>query len=128
MPPRKVRSDIKIGTLEKRLGLDKGAIRNPDGTDARSDKRLGKLRAEYQSMYGAPVRKNSAIIAAALSPKKTSSPQTKAPAKPAAKKATPAAPKAKASVSKAKPKAPTKKATAAKSTATKAAPKKSRKA
>ncbi|MDO7848515.1 hypothetical protein Q5H92_19265 [Hymenobacter sp. M29] len=127
MPPRKVRSDIKIGTLEKRLGLDKGAIRNPDGTDARSDKRLGKLRAEYQSMYGAPVRKNSAIIAAALSPKKTSSIKTNSPAKPAAKKATPAAPKAKASASKAKPKAP-KKATAAKSTATKVVPKKSRKA
>lgn len=128
MPARKVRSDIKIGTLEKRLGLDKGAIRNPDGTDARSDKRLGKLRAEYQSMYGAPVRKNSAIIAAALAPKKPSTPKTKTPAKTPVKKATPAAPKAKAPASKAKPKAPAKKATATKSAASKAAPKKSRKA
>lgn len=128
MPPRKVRSDIKIGNLEKRLGLDKGAIRNPDGTDARSDKRLGKLRAEYQSMYGAPVRKNSAIIAAALAPKKPSPPTTKLLTKPAVKKTTPAPPKAKALVSQAKQKATPKKATTAKPAALKAAPKKSRKA
>jgi hypothetical protein len=44
---RKVRSDIKIGNLEKKLGLDSGAIRNPDGSDARSDKTLKKLRQEY---------------------------------------------------------------------------------
>lgn len=45
--PRKIRSDIKIGNLEKKLGLDKGAIRNPDGSDARSDKKLGTLRKDY---------------------------------------------------------------------------------
>lgn len=45
--PRKTRSDIKIGNLEKKLGLGKGAIRNPDGTDARSDKKLGTLRQDY---------------------------------------------------------------------------------
>ncbi|GAB3742202.1 hypothetical protein GCM10028816_51560 [Spirosoma lituiforme] len=57
---RKVRSDIKIGNLEKKLGLEKGAIRNPDGTDARSDKKLGTLRGEYERMYGGPpVRKAS---------------------------------------------------------------------
>ena len=43
---RKIRSDIKVGTLEKKLGLKSGAIRNPDGSDARSDKRLGTLRKE----------------------------------------------------------------------------------
>ena len=43
---RKIRSDIKVGTLEKKLGLKPGAIRNPDGSDARSDKRLGTLRKE----------------------------------------------------------------------------------
>lgn len=43
---RKIRSDIKVGTLEKKLGLKPGAIRNADGSDARSDKRLGTLRKE----------------------------------------------------------------------------------
>lgn len=46
--PRKTRSDIKVGNLEKKLGLGKGSIRNPDGTDARSDKKLGTLREEYK--------------------------------------------------------------------------------
>ena len=45
---RKVRSDITVGTLEKKLGVKPGTIRNPDGTDARSDKRLGTLRKEQQ--------------------------------------------------------------------------------
>jgi hypothetical protein len=45
---RKIRSDIKIGNLEKKLGLENGAIRNPNGTDARSDKKLGTLRQEYE--------------------------------------------------------------------------------
>lgn len=45
---RRIRSDIKIGNLEKKLGLDNGAIRNPDGSNARSDKELGTLRKEYQ--------------------------------------------------------------------------------
>jgi len=43
---RKIRSDIKVGTLEKKLGLKPGTIRNPDGRDTRSDKRLGTLRKE----------------------------------------------------------------------------------
>ncbi len=43
---RKIRSDIKIGNLEKKLGLKPGAIRNPDGSDARSNKKLGTLRKE----------------------------------------------------------------------------------
>ena len=44
---RKIRSDIKIVNLEKKLGLDSGAIRNPDGSDARGDKTLKKLREDY---------------------------------------------------------------------------------
>jgi hypothetical protein len=44
---RKVRSDIKVGNLEKRLGVSPGTITNADGSDARSDKKLGTLRKEY---------------------------------------------------------------------------------
>ena len=47
MAVRKIRSDIKVGTLEKELGVKPGTIRNPDGSDARSDKRLGTLRKEH---------------------------------------------------------------------------------
>ena len=43
---RKVRSDIKIGNLEKKLGIAPGTITNLDGSDARSDKKLGTLRKE----------------------------------------------------------------------------------
>lgn len=49
---RKVRSDIKIGNLEKKLGLKPGSIRNPDGRDTRSDKRLGTLRKEQRKKRG----------------------------------------------------------------------------
>lgn len=80
--PRKIRSDIKIGNLEKKLGLEKGAIRNPDGTDARSDKKLGTLRSEYQKMYsGPPVRKSSSPLDGKTGlPKKTPSTSKKMPA------------------------------------------------
>lgn len=44
---RKVRSDIKVGNLEKKLGVSPGTITNPDGSDARSDKKLGTLRKEF---------------------------------------------------------------------------------
>lgn len=43
---RKVRSDCKVGTFEKRNGIS-GAIRHPDGRDARSDLKIGNLRKEY---------------------------------------------------------------------------------
>lgn len=73
--PRKVRSDIKIGNLEKKLGLSKGAIRNPDGSDARSDKKLGTLQEEYQRLFaGPPVRTNTT----AKSKQKTPKPSQKA--------------------------------------------------
>ncbi|WP_192823843.1 hypothetical protein [Rufibacter sp. LB8] len=87
--PRKIRSDITIGNLEKKLGLDKGAIRNPDGSDARSDKKLGTLREEYQQQFGGPpVRKSK------TAPKTAVNAKNKAAAKkpkgaPSAKKATP---------------------------------------
>jgi hypothetical protein len=41
---RKDRSDIRVGTFEKKHGLPFGTIRNPDGRDTRSDKKLGKVR------------------------------------------------------------------------------------
>lgn len=44
---RKDRSDIQIGNLEKKHQLQPGAIRNPDQSDARSDKELGTLQCEF---------------------------------------------------------------------------------
>ena len=45
---RKTRGDMQVGNLEKKLGLEPGSIRNPDGTDARSDKKVETLRKEYE--------------------------------------------------------------------------------
>jgi hypothetical protein len=42
---RRIRSDATVKTVEKRLGI-KDAIRNPDGSNARSDKKIGTLRKE----------------------------------------------------------------------------------
>jgi len=44
--PRQTRSDIQVGNLEKKLGVPPGTIRNPDGRDTRSDKKLGTIRKE----------------------------------------------------------------------------------
>lgn len=41
---RKPRSDMKVGTFEKKMGLKPGSIRNRSGRDTRSDKRIGKLK------------------------------------------------------------------------------------
>ena len=51
---RKDRSDIQVGNLEKKRKLQPGTIRNPDQSDARSDKELGTLQNEYgqQAMSG----------------------------------------------------------------------------
>jgi hypothetical protein len=46
---RKIRGDARVGTVEERLGLKPGTIRNTDGTDARSDKRIDTLRKEQQT-------------------------------------------------------------------------------
>ena len=44
--PRKVRSDKKVGKMEKDLGLPAGTVRNLSGRDIRSDKRIGTIRKE----------------------------------------------------------------------------------
>lgn len=41
---RQTRSDCRIGTLERMLGLGAGAFRHPNGRDIRSDMKLGTLR------------------------------------------------------------------------------------
>ena len=45
--PRKIRSDAKIGTIERRLGVS-GLFRNPNGRDTRSDKLLGNFRKSFR--------------------------------------------------------------------------------
>lgn len=72
--PRKPRADIRIGNLEKKLGLGSGAIRNPDGTDARANKKLGTLRREYEQQLGrgVPVRRSSTVVKKALALPKAS--------------------------------------------------------
>lgn len=45
---RKTRGDCRVGTFEKKHGLPAGAIRNPDGKDARSDKLIKNLRKDYE--------------------------------------------------------------------------------
>lgn len=42
---RKVRSDCKVGTFEKKHGIS-GAIRHSNGRDVRSDMKIGNLRKE----------------------------------------------------------------------------------
>ncbi len=42
--PHKDRSDMTVGTLEKKHGLPPGTVRNPDGRDTRSDKKVGTIR------------------------------------------------------------------------------------
>ena len=48
MAIRKTRSDCRVGTFEKTRGLPAGSVRNPDGRDARSDKKIGNLRKGYE--------------------------------------------------------------------------------
>ena len=43
---RKVRSDCRVGTFEKTRGLPPGTIRNSNGRDTRSDKKIGTIRKE----------------------------------------------------------------------------------
>lgn len=47
MSIRKTRSDCTVGTFEKTRGLPPGAIRNPNGRDTRSDKKIGTIRKEH---------------------------------------------------------------------------------
>ena len=48
MAIRKVRSDCRVGTFEKTRGLPPGSLCNPDGRDARSDKKIGTLRKDFK--------------------------------------------------------------------------------
>lgn len=41
---RQIRSDCRVGTLEKRLGVGPGIFRHPNGRDMRSDMKIGTLR------------------------------------------------------------------------------------
>ena len=43
---RRIRSDCRVGTLEKKLGLPAGTIRNKNGRDTRSDKKIGTISKE----------------------------------------------------------------------------------
>ena len=43
---RKDRSDQTVGSHEKKHGLPPGSIRNTDGRDTRSDKKIGTIRKE----------------------------------------------------------------------------------
>lgn len=43
---RKDRSDQTVGSHEKKHGLPPGTVRNPDGRDTRSDKKIGTIRKE----------------------------------------------------------------------------------
>lgn len=47
MAVKKIKDSAKVGNVEKKLGLPPGTIRNKDGRDTRSDKRLGTLRKEH---------------------------------------------------------------------------------
>ena len=48
MAIRKTRSDCREGTFEKTRGLPAGSVRNPNGRDARSDKKIGTLRKDFK--------------------------------------------------------------------------------
>lgn len=52
---RKIRLDAMVGTVEKTRGLPAGTIRNTDGSDARSDKKIDTIRKKLTR------RKNSFI-------------------------------------------------------------------
>ena len=45
---RKTRSDCRVGTFEKKHGLPAGTIRNKDGRDTRSDKKIGTIRKDFK--------------------------------------------------------------------------------
>jgi len=44
MAVRKVRSDCRVGSFEKSRGLPAGTVRNGNGRDTRSDKKIGTIR------------------------------------------------------------------------------------
>ena len=54
MAARKIRGDITIGNLEKKLEIAPGSFRNPDGRDTRSDKKLSTMRKEAADKNSKP--------------------------------------------------------------------------
>lgn len=44
---RKTRSDARVKSVEKKLGIG-NSLTNPDGRNARSDKKIGTLRKEWK--------------------------------------------------------------------------------
>ena len=42
--PRKVRKDITVGGIERKLKVPKGIIRHPDGKKVRKDKKLKNMQ------------------------------------------------------------------------------------
>lgn len=49
---RKTRSDCTVGAFEKKHGLPAGTIRNINGRDTRSDKKIGTIRKEKKKYNG----------------------------------------------------------------------------
>jgi hypothetical protein len=47
---KKLRDDKKVGNLEKDFGLPPGTLRNKDGRDTRSDKKVGTIRKEAKKV------------------------------------------------------------------------------
>ena len=45
---RKTRSDCTVGTFENKNGLPAGTMRNKNGRDTRSDKKIGTIRKEAE--------------------------------------------------------------------------------
>lgn len=55
---RRIRSDARIGTIEKKLGIG-NSITNPSGRNARSDKNLGSLRKSWGKFNKKKCMKNA---------------------------------------------------------------------
>lgn len=45
---RKMRSDKRLGSVARDLGISEESFRNPDGRKTRKDKQLGTARKEYE--------------------------------------------------------------------------------
>ena len=43
---RRDRSDMTVGSFERKHGLPPGTIKNTDGRDTRSDKKIGTIREQ----------------------------------------------------------------------------------
>lgn len=78
---RKIRKDITVGSLEKKLKLAPGSIKNIDGRDARSDKKLETLQKEAIRAKKPAAREATPKPAKAKSSsaKKTSTPKVAKP-------------------------------------------------